>query len=258
MILNASLKFVEVYRSMLKPSPTSFIFRINNRHLIYLLKGIMDVPSNYFQSTDNVAFLWVNEICRTVLDRFTDPQEHERLYEEAKKIACDVFRVRTRMFIGNKDAVQFFYGQPESESAYNEIIDERKLTVLLTDTMNEYNKHNPSNQISVIIFNSIIEKTLKISRSIQVPFANTILIADQGSGAGELCKMAIRLARASENQLFANDSEQMEDWRGYLRSIIQRVGLETKSRAVLHMIERDFITDVLPTIEALAAHGELF
>lgn len=137
-------------------------------------------------------------------------------------------------------------------------MEERKLTVLLTDTMTEYNKHNVQAQINIIIFNSIIEKTLKISRSIQVPFANTVLIADQGSGASELCKLAIRLARASENQLFANDSEQMEDWRGCLRSIIQRVGLETKSRAVLHMIERDFVEDVLQTIEALAAHGELF
>lgn len=70
--------------------------------------------------------------------------------------------------------------------------------------------------------------------------------------------MAIKLARASDNQLFANDSEQLEDWRGHIRSIIQRVGLETKSRAVLHLIERDFIEGVLDTINGLAAHGELF
>lgn len=95
---------------MLKPSPTSFIFRINNRHLLYLLKGLIDAPSNYFQNLDSVAFLWVNEICRTVLDRYTDPFEQEKLYEEAKKIACDIFKTRNRMFTGDKDANQFFYG----------------------------------------------------------------------------------------------------------------------------------------------------
>ena len=128
----------------------------------------------------------------------------------------------------------------------------------MNEVMVDYNKANPQEQISVIIFNSIIEKTLKINRSIQIPFANTILIADQGSGANELCKMAIKLARASDNQLFTNDSEQLEDWRSHFRSIMQRVGLETKSRAVLHMIERDFIEGVLDTVNGLAAHGELF
>ena len=98
---------------------------------------------------------------------------------------------------------------------------------------------------------------MKINRSIQISFANTILIADQGSGAIELCKMAIKLAKSSENQLFANDSEQLEDWKGHLRSIIMRVGLETKSRAILQLNERDFIPGVLETLEGFAAHGEL-
>ena len=39
---------------------------------------------------------------------------------------------------------------------------------------------------------------------------------------------------------------------------MQRVGLETKSRCVIHLIERDFIDGVLDILESLAAHGELF
>lgn len=58
--------------------------------------------------------------------------------------------------------------------------------------------------------------------------ANTILIADQGSGANELCKVAIKLARSQDNTLFASDSEQMEDWKSHFRAIVSRVALETK------------------------------
>ena len=50
-----------------------------------------------------------------------------------------------------------------------------------------------------MIFDSIIEKTLKIARSVLMPFANTILIADRGAGANELCKMATRLVGTSHN-----------------------------------------------------------
>lgn len=127
---------------------------------------------------DNVALVWVNEVCRTVLDRYTDPTEQEKLYDMVIEIACLAFKVRHKIFPKDWRANQFFYGQPESETTYNEIIDEKKLTILLNETMVDYNKANPQEQISVIIFNSIIEKTLKINRSIQIPFANTILIAD--------------------------------------------------------------------------------
>ena len=82
------------------------------------------------------------------------------------------------------------------------MLEEKKLVSLLNDTLENYNKTHYQEQISVIIFNTLIEKTLKINRSLLMPMANTILVADQGSGAYELVKIAIQLARASGMQLF--------------------------------------------------------
>ena len=73
--------------------------------------------------------------------------------------------------------------------------------------MADYNKSNPQTQINVVIFTSVIEKTLKISRALVIPYSHTILVADQGTGAFELCKLAIRLARLTDNRLFASDSD---------------------------------------------------
>lgn len=58
--------------------------------------------------------------------------------------------------------------------------------------------------------------------------------------------------------MFANDSEQSEDWRAALRSILLGVAVESKNTCVLHMIENHFVDGVIETLEALAAHGELF
>ena len=44
--------------------------------MLYVLKGLLDVPSAYYQLVDNVAVIWVHEVCRTVLDRYTDPLAH--------------------------------------------------------------------------------------------------------------------------------------------------------------------------------------
>ena len=110
MVLEASLEFYDKYREMVKPSPTSFLFKINWRHILYILKGILEVPNNYYKNMDNIAILWVNEVCRTVLDRYTDPREHERHYNKLCEIAARTFKVRRKIFSEDCLANQFFYG----------------------------------------------------------------------------------------------------------------------------------------------------
>ena len=88
--------------------------------MIYILKGILEIPLNYFKLQDNVAFLWMNEICRTVLDRFSKTAEKADLYSKAKLIASNCFRVRERVFPPNCEEPHFCYGLPDQEIAYNE------------------------------------------------------------------------------------------------------------------------------------------
>lgn len=91
-----------------------------------------------------------------------------------------------------------------------------------------------------------------------MPTSNTIFVADQGTGAHSLVKIAIQLARANDTQLFANDSEQSEDWKATLRSVILGVSQTNSSVSVMHLIEHHFVEGVLDHLEAIAAHGELF
>ena len=74
---------------------------------------------------------------------------------------------------------------------YNIKLEERKLVSLINDTLDAYNKAHVTAPIGVIIFSSLIEKTLKLNRSLLTPTNITILVADQGSGAFELVKIAI-------------------------------------------------------------------
>ena len=135
--------------------------------MIYILKGILEIPLNYFKMQDNVAFLWMNEICRTVLDRFSKTSEKADLYMKARLIASNCFRVRERVFRPDPDEAHFCYGLPDQEVAYNEKPSDQRMQQVLSECITEYNKENAGNEIEVIVFNTIIEKTLKISRSLK-------------------------------------------------------------------------------------------
>ena len=88
--------------------------------MIYILKGILEIPMNYFKMQDNVAFLWMNEVCRTVLDRFSNTLEKSDLYAKTKIIASNCFRVREKVFPTRCDEPHFCYGLPDQEEGYNE------------------------------------------------------------------------------------------------------------------------------------------
>ena len=88
------------------------------------------------------------------------------MFDMCTEVARQTFRVPPRTLPRDYSSNHYFYGQPESEMQYNEIVSEEKLTFLMTEVMEDYNKKNAQNQISVVIFNSIIEKTLKINRSV--------------------------------------------------------------------------------------------
>ena len=75
LIVSATRSFAEMYRRTVKPGPTTFLKRINYRHMLYILKGIIELPSAYYRSKKSVAFIWMHEICGTVFDRYTDPSE---------------------------------------------------------------------------------------------------------------------------------------------------------------------------------------
>ena len=54
--------------------------------------------------------MWVHEVCRTVLDRFADPNEQEKFFDMVKQIAAFAFEVRPKIFPKECRTIHFYYG----------------------------------------------------------------------------------------------------------------------------------------------------
>ena len=71
--------------------------------------------------------------------------------------------------------------------------------------------------------------------------------------------MASKLAKSDIFDLFSNDTEQKEDWRMHLKTIMYHVATEHKNKAVIHLTDKDFFHEgVLEALNCFTAHGELF
>lgn len=55
----------------------------------------------------------MHEICRTVLDRFSDQKLKTKLFREAKVVAAACFNIQQRDLSNKMDKIMFTYGSPE-------------------------------------------------------------------------------------------------------------------------------------------------
>jgi hypothetical protein len=91
-----------------------------------------------------------------------------------------------RLLPTDPDVPHYCYGLPEFEDrTYIQMPNDdcKKLSNLLNDILADYNKNHYKNPIDIVIFNTIIEKTVKINRSLYLQNSISILISEEGSGA---------------------------------------------------------------------------
>ena len=95
---------------------------------------------------------------------------------------------------------------------------------ILQDALEDYNtKSGGRNQLDVVFFHSVIEKVIKINRSLNLTGAHTIIAAHEGSGSYELVKVAIKMSEWDDVHLYEKDSEIEEDWKVHLKETMASI-----------------------------------
>jgi len=127
----------------------------------------------------------------------------------------------------------------------------------MQDALADYNELHYKQPLEIVIFSFILDNTIKINRSVMSPYASTIIISEEGSGANPMTKLATYLAHFICHELDTEMNYQKEDWSMELKQTMAMVGIE-KKQVVYCVQEKDVIfPEILLNLDALAAHGEL-
>lgn len=65
--------------------------------------------------------MWIHEVCRTVLDRFSDASTKNNIFKKVKTIASGTFKVREKNFNLKPDDVFYTYGSIGKKAQYRQI-----------------------------------------------------------------------------------------------------------------------------------------
>ena len=203
----------------------------------------------------------MHEVCRVVLDRFENVEQKAELFEKVKIVAKEAFKIKDKDISLTPDQILFCYGNPEGKHNYRLVPEQDKvMQEVMEEALEDYNGQSTGKtMLDIVFFSNVIEKIIKINRSLRMVGGHTILLAHEGSGSFELVKIAIKMSDWEDCVIFEKDSELEEDYRLQLKEVMSRVTNNPKIRHVLHVEERDMATsDILQALDALAAHSEIF
>ena len=190
-VVNATIDLHGQVVKLFLPTAVKFHYNFNLRETSNIFQGVCrSRPANY-PSALNIARLWFHECERVFLDRMITTDDIERfsgmLNDTTKKYFGDLnqekLNVKPNLFTTFTTP-----GVDDSDRPYCNISEMGKLTGIVEDRLKEYNESNPV--MNLVMFDQAVEHVCRITRVIDQPRGNALLVGVGGSGKQSLAKLS--------------------------------------------------------------------
>ncbi|ALC43064.1 CG17150 [Drosophila busckii] len=227
---------VSVYREAIRiflPTPAKSHYSFSLRDITRVFQGIVLVPPKRMPDQEKLGRLWAHETYRVFYDRLVDQADRDRLLIIAVDACKNYLRFSLeaafadRMEPGEKlsdnDLRNLFYGnymEPDAEPKYYDECDSyEKLEKLMKYYLREYNSFS-SSPMDLVMFRFAIEHVSRVSRVLQMPRGNVLMVGMGGSGRRSSCRLAAFIADCRLMTVQVSKSYTLTDWRDDLKKIL--------------------------------------
>ncbi|XP_033238860.1 dynein heavy chain 3, axonemal [Drosophila pseudoobscura] len=227
---------VSVYREAIRtllPTPAKSHYSFSLRDITRVFQGIVMVPAKRMPDPEKLGRLWAHETYRVFYDRLVDQRDRDRLLIMAID-ACKTClrfpleqafaeRVEPGEKLSDNDIRNLFYGnymEPDAEPKfYDEGESYEKLEKLMKYYLREYNSFS-STRMDLVMFRFAIEHVSRVSRVLQMPRGNILMVGMGGSGRRSSCRLAAYIADCRLMTVQVSKSYTISDWRDDLKKIL--------------------------------------
>ncbi|KAJ3012302.1 Dynein heavy chain 7, axonemal [Thoreauomyces humboldtii] len=233
----------QIYRGAmlnLLPTPKKSHYTFNLRDFARIVQGVLLSKPETITDKGKMVRLWLHEAYRVIYDRLIDDDDRKWFFDFAKKeVVKDAFKMEFdgvfQAYDSNKDGsvevddlrslVFGTYLSPRDASgkAYDEITDLAALTEFMEKSLAEYNMVSKK-PMNLVMFRFAIEHLSRISRVLQQPRGNILLVGVGGSGRQSLTRMAAYLAEFDVFQVEISKNYNVQAWHDDLKKIFKSAG----------------------------------
>lgn len=226
-----------------------------------VIQGIVLVPPKKLANVDKLIRLWVHETSRVFCDRLTDDADKNQFLSFVASSCKSHFKVDLDKALGKQITQSapvtintlrnLLYGnfmEPDAQpKIYDEIENSEKLEKIMNYYLNEYNS-SADVPMNLILFKFAIEHISRMSRVLQMPGGNVLLVGSGGSGRKSDVRLAASIADAELFQFEMMRTYGLDEWRRDIKRLLMHVGITGKLTVFLFCADQAkdevFIDDV--------------
>ncbi|KAI5108711.1 dynein beta chain, ciliary, partial [Silurus meridionalis] len=214
------------------PTAIRFHYIFNLRDISNIFQGILFAQPETVRYPIELVYLWLHECSRVYSDKLMEEKDVELF----SKILLDTGK---RYFEGIDESI--FIHQPLiyshfahgiGEPRYSQVSDWEKLQKTLTDALEHYNELHAN--MNLVLFEEAMQHICRISRILEAPVGNALLIGVGGSGKQSLCRLAAFLSTLEVFQITLRKGYGIGDLRSDIAALYIKVGVKNIGTVFLH------------------------
>ncbi|KAM8838403.1 dynein axonemal heavy chain 11 [Synchiropus picturatus] len=214
------------------PTAIRFHYIFNLRDLSNIFQGILFALPESVRYPMDLVHLWLHESSRVYSDKLMEEKDVELF----NKILLDTGK---RYFEGIDESI--FIHQPlvychfalgVGEPRYHQAADWEKLQKTLAEALEHYNELHAV--MDLVLFEEAIQHVCRISRILEAPYGNALLVGVGGSGKQSLCRLAAFLSTLEVFQVTLRKGYSINDLKSDIAALYIKVGVKNIGTVFLH------------------------
>ncbi|XP_078083834.1 dynein axonemal heavy chain 11 [Mustelus asterias] len=214
------------------PTAIRFHYIFNLRDLSNIFQGILFVTPDCVRLPSDLIHLWLHESSRVYADKLMEEKDIEHFYKILIDTAKRYFEVIDEHIFTQKPLIYCHFAQGAGEPRYLPVTNWKKLHRILTDALEHYNEIHAV--MNLVLFKEAMQHICRISRILEAPRGNALLVGVGGSGKQSLCRLAAFLSSLEVFQITLRKNYCIPDLRSDIAALYIKVGVKNIGTVFLH------------------------
>ncbi len=236
------------------PTAIKFHYIFNLRDLANIFQGMLFANGDTCPTEVDLVRLWLHETYRVYLDKLLDKD-----VDVFKKLVSDIVKKTYENIDDNavfaEPLLFWHYADGLQDSKYLSVAGWPTLQKLLTDAQGNYNEFIGA--MNLVLFEDAMAHVTRISRIVEGPRGNALLIGVGGSGKQSLARLAASISNLDVFQIQLRKGYSLADMKADLGALYFKAGI--KNTPCMHLMTDSQIADesYLVLVNDMLASGEI-
>jgi dynein heavy chain len=284
LLIEGTIEIWTQVKKKLLPTPKKFHYLFTIRELSRVFGGIANVAGkpefevikNCYNAKEKIKpelfliALWRHECERVFNDKLINYTDKGLFMEYLNRITKDVFRDKLNLDDEQLLTNYFFadYQREDEYDEYGDLVAEAPLVYEACpdiDTIREktvqkldlHNEKNPARKMDLVIFDDALQHLLRITRVINAPSGNVLLVGVGGSGKKSLTKLAAFICKHVFFQIALTKTYNDNNLKDDIRALYTAAGPQGKQVAFIMTDAEIKKESFLEAINSMLATGEI-